>query len=259
MDGEDRVLHRAWPVLRFLGRWRGPRPLLPLDPLFRAHSGSGRAWWRARHPARGQSGPLSPRGRDRGATAPPPGEPRASPNRLLCVLRVPKLCCRPQPSRRKPAPQPGGWFSVVPTPLPPWARPLAEARSEVLPRRDDGRPGPPSDIRVLQPEVSAPRRWSLPRPRPHAPALAVLPQPPPAGTHLHSRICRSALPSSLPFRHSSMDWMAASVDAKVGSGHAPSTYRASAAMAAVASFRFLFKSLSSLDMFSSCERTCSRH
>lgn len=83
--------------------------------------------------------------------------------------------------------------------------------------------------------------------------------PAPAGTHLHSRICRSALPSSLPFRHSSMDWMAASVDAKVGSGHAPSTYRASAAMAAVASFRFLFKSLSSLDMFSSCERTCSRH
>ena len=49
-----------------------------------------------------------------------------------------------------------------------------------------------------------------------------------------------------------MDWMAASVEVKVGSDHAPSMYSGSVAMAAVASFRFLFRSLSSLDMFSSC-------
>lgn len=71
-------------------------------------------------------------------------------------------------------------------------------------------------------------------------------------SHLHSLICRRALPSSLFFRHSSMDWMAASVEVKVGSDHAPSMYSGSVAMAAVASFRFLFRSVSSLDMFSSC-------
>lgn len=48
-----------------------------------------------------------------------------------------------------------------------------------------------------------------------------------------------------------MDWIAASVELNVGSG---SVVRGSAAIAAVASLRFFFNSLSSLDIFNSCSK-----